>query len=118
MQVDFLEKVRREATSNTPMRKVLAQATQMLTLARSVVELGSGVKDCRRPGGGAHDSSNNNTYTCKINKNVKGKGKQVDVVLTNKSSETGLNAVVSSTDTRAPLKLSGAIQIQSKKDGS
>ena len=52
---------------------------------------GHWVKGCWRPGGGANDNpTSNNSYTQKgkNHKKGKGRGKQVDVVETNQSSET------------------------------
>ena len=51
---------------------------------------GHWVKDCWRPGGGAYDNNaSNSSYTNKGKRNKKGrgKGKQMDVVETNQSSE-------------------------------
>ena len=49
---------------------------------------GHRVEDCWRPGGGAYDSSNNDTNEGKHNNKGKGKGKHLVVVQTSQSSET------------------------------
>ena len=53
------------------------------------VRTGHWAKDCWIPGGGAYDNpTSNNSYTQKDKNHKKGKGKQVDVVETNQSSDT------------------------------
>ena len=90
-------RARGRAKENIKTRKEIArttQATQVMqtsTLCKNCGRTGHWAKDCWRPGGEAYDNSTrNDTYTQKGNnhKKDKGKGKLVDVVETNQSSET------------------------------
>ena len=109
MQIDSLKKSKEKASTQT--RKVLAQATHVLTLE----------KNCGRTGhwgGRTDDNSNDNTNRCKNKKKGKGKGKQVNVVQTSQSSETASTLSYRRILHRheALLKLLGAMQTE-KKDG-
>ena len=96
MQVDSLKKGKVKGKGKHENQKGNRTTSTTITISSDINtckncgRTGHWAKDCWRPRGGAYDNSTSNSYTQKgkNHKQCKSKGKHVDVVETNQSSET------------------------------
>ena len=88
MQVDSLKKGNEEGKGKHPKQKCTRTGNTDVNNCKNCGRTGHWVKDCWRPGGGAHDNSNKNQRKGKNNTTEKGKGPRGGRGATSQSSET------------------------------